>query len=247
MKNQLFLHMGPGGNPEVDKNWLKDQNIDFLQIPYALESDEDYMPVLIEWCRQEIQARLKAADNIEVIAHSFGAFLLNEQSQILLDQISKITFISPTFNFFRSLTQLFNFGLTHSPDSKLEAKLAHLKKNPQSDLFWDFFGEFIKIYPDYMRLYFYREDIYEKFKKSSEESSELHELSLIKGVNELVEGYNFFPFQVKKYSQAQLILGEYDPLIPKEDQTLLTTFFGHEQVRLFKCGHFPHLEMNLTF
>ena len=239
--------MGPGGHPEVDKSWLKDPSIEFLQIPYALESDEDYMPVLIEWCRQEIQARLKVADHVEVIAHSFGAFLLNEQSQTLLDQISKITFISPTFNFFRSLTQLFHFGLTHSPDSKLEAKLAHLKINPQSDLFWDFFGEFIQIYPEYMKLYFYREDIYEKFKKISEQSSELHEYSLIKGVNELVEDYNVYPFQLKKYPQAQLVLGEYDPLIPKEDQTLLATFFSGEQVRILKCGHFAHLEMNLTF
>ncbi len=239
--------MGPGGHPEVDKSWLKDPSIEFLQIPYALESDEDYMPVLIEWCRQEIQARLKASDNVEVIAHSFGSFLLNEQSQTLLDQISKITFISPTFNFFRSLTQLFNFGLAHSPDSKLRAKLAHLKMNPQSDLFWDFFGEFIQIYPEYMKLYFYREDIYEKFKKISEQSSELHEYSLIKGVNELVEDYNVYPFQLKKYPQAQLVLGEYDPLVPKEDQTLLATFFSDEQVRILECGHFAHLEMNLTF
>ncbi len=250
--HRIFLHIGPGGHPQVDEKLLGHNLFDFWQQPFY-EGDGRYLPFLIEETKKKIEYELEKNECVEVIAHSFGAFLLNQQPQRLIKEIKHVSFIAPTFNFFHSLTNLFDYGLKLHGKTALENQLRSLKMNPCSQDFWSFFREFTKFYPDYLKLYFYKGDTYERYRKIADELPDFNETSLINGITELVDEFNIQPPIIKEYNHVTLYLGKSDPLIPMEDQTFLQSYFlsrdygSNANIHYLEAGHFPHLETSINF
>ncbi len=242
---KLFIHFGPGGHPEVDRHFLNDQNITFLQQPYYSGSGE-YLNTVIEDTRCKVEQALEGGGEVEIVAHSFGAFLVNQLPQELIDRLYRVHFIAPTFNFFHSLTNLFQYGVGHDA-ALLEADLNDLIKNPSPELFWGFFGKFVEVYPEYLSLYFHDQEKFKAYLEVAKDFPELEESSLVTAVNELITQFNIFPPVFKAYSNVSFYLGKFDPLVPEADRKLLDQTFGAEKIKLFDTGHFPHIEGRVTF
>lgn len=242
---KLFLHFGPGAHPQIDKYFINNDSVTYLQQPYYTGEGE-YLPRVIEDTRIHLEKAIQAEEELAVIAHSFGAFLLNQLPQEIINQIDHVTFIAPSFNFFHSLTNLIRYAVKHKA-SALKDDFEKLLKVQSPDLFWSVFGEFAKIYPDYLALYFYHSENFEKYGEVATKFPAIDEASLVQGVNEAITHYNTWPPQLKKYQNVRLYLGKYDPLISEFDQNFLKEYFGKDNMILVDSGHFPHIEEQITF
>ncbi len=64
------------------------------------------------------------------------------------------------------------------------------------------------------------------------------------GIKELIDTYANQEI-LPKYDNTKVILGKYDPLVPKADQDLISSIFEHTEI--VDAGHFPHLEKRIIF
>ena len=255
MQREIFFHFGPGAHAEVEMNWPLPRPIEFWQQPYVKEGQSHYIVELVSAGNEYLKEQINQGHEIILYAHSFGAFLVNELPQDTLDQIKEVHFIAPTFNFFHSLSNLFEFAVDCEPSSyfisspsseeteksQLRNWVDTLKKEPTVDHFWATFNALLGIYPEYLKLYFESSQDYEKYKGLADKAAPMDEKSLIQAVNELVQSYNK-ELKLKNYKKVTFHIGLKDPLISKRDRLQLEEIVGKQNIVSYDVGHFPHLE-----
>jgi predicted alpha/beta hydrolase family esterase len=239
--NKIFFHFGPGGNPEADKEVLKIKSLDFWTQPQYLGRDE-YVPYLLKKASERV---LSYEKKVELIAHSFGAFIVNNLSSEARSKVSKVSYLAPTFDIFTSITNMINYVLKRNNDSSCTEHFKRLKNEPTSKGFWLLFSGFSSKYPDYLKHYFSTQEFYEKYLSISSKYEGLDEETLIKAVSELIDNYRSNSIQ-KIYPNSKVYLGSNDPLVPESLQRDIIGAFGKDNVSILNTGHFPHFETNLS-
>ncbi len=246
---RIFFHFGPGAHPEVEKMWISEkrsEKIDFWQQPFYDGKKDDYIPFLIKQAELKVLKELEAGHEVELIGHSFGAFLINELPQEVLDRVSKVIFLAPTFNFFESISSLIKFGIEKHGETQLEVDFAELQNNPTGDKLLGLFSQFVEFFPDYLKLYFHRSEDFIKYIQYASVCPLPDGPSQMKGVLELVDDYNN-ELHLKNYHKVTVYLGVFDPLIPESKRKELEKNFGAGSIIELQVGHFPHLETDIIF
>ena len=248
---KIFFHFGPGGNPEVDRELLSQRSkgsigIDFWQQP-LYDGSGDYIPNLIKRAQKKVEQELESGHQVELIGHSFGCFIINQLPQELLDQVTKVTYLAPTFNFFESLMSMMLYGINRHGETGLKPLWDEVKADPSGESFFGLFDAFLQFYPNFLSLYFKEEKSFTKFVNVAKDCSPVDEATQVKAAFELIENYNSPKLDLKRVKHLRLYLGEQDPLIPKSRQKDLEELVGAKNTIYLETGHFPHLETDITF
>lgn len=233
MVNKIFLHFGPGANASIEKEVLSDPKTHYWTQPKV--SSSTYIEDLLASTSHEIK-KIAANSNgkVEIVAHSFGVFLAQNLDEHTRSLVSKAVYLTPTFDFRRSITNMMSF-------------VANDPKYKEIESFDDFMGAFVSFssnYPNYFSHYFHREEDFQKYIQLAQKYEPTHEPSLMAGIKELIDEYAGQEI-IPKYDQTKVILGKFDPLIPKEDQDIISAIF--ENTEIVDTGHFPHLEKRIIF
>ena len=94
---KLFFNHGPASNPEIEKQMMEKSEWIFYHQPQWKEG-QNYLSQL-ESHVNEFFKRYED-QNIEIIAHSFGALIIQILPEASLKKAKKITYLSPTLDFF---------------------------------------------------------------------------------------------------------------------------------------------------
>lgn len=231
--NKIFLHFGPGANASIEKEFLADPTTHYWNQPKV--SSPNYIEDLLRDTSEEIKKLASdSKGKIEIIAHSFGVFLAQNLDEKTRSLVSKAVYLAPTFDFRRSITNMMSFVANDSS----------IKNINSFEEFLSAFVSFSTNHPDYFKYYFHQEENFQKYIKLAQKYESTHEASLMAGIKELMNTYANQAIS-PKYDNTKVILGKYDPLVPKADQDLISSVFEHTEI--VDAGHFPHLEKRIIF
>ena len=181
--------------------------------------------------------------NIEVVAHSLGALIIQMLPEVSLKKVKKITYLSPTLDFFESITTMMKFVLEKNADSRAEEMLKRwpiIVKERSTESFFPYFQEFVTLEPNYFQYYFSKPEVFKLFIEHSKTAAPVHEPTLYKAVAELI---NSTTPEFILHENTTLIIGKHDILfepsmIKKAKQAVCAQSFYE-----LDAAHFPHLEI----
>ncbi len=247
-RNKLFLHFGPGGNPLIDKEIISDDSVHFWHQP-GYNNHESYISFLIKSTEDEIKRMHEACgEQVDLIAHSFGAFIAMNLNQSTKQLIKKYTFIAPTFSFQDAIVNLVSRVSSHESQYNILETVDNFKNDQTPEKFWEMFQAFSTKYPDYLKFYWSLEENYSKYLTLCTKYPELDESTLVRATNELILGHKKLLLDYDRIDSETLVyLGEFDPLVSEEQIKEIKFFFGDKAVQILATGHFPHLETKIIF
>jgi pimeloyl-ACP methyl ester carboxylesterase len=256
----LFVHGGPGLNSNSESNFLgpefdkADKKIDFWHEPSlirdkTLKTDLSYDL----WLNSLSKFIHKHSEEgpITVIAHSFGAFALNDLLPVVGSRISRLVLVAPVFNL-RTLDQnIANLALKILSDQGKTEALAYYR-NLQSFMPLEFDAQRYKILlgafeiSEVLPRYWHNQERAEGYNQFLIEDQWQVNFASFRSVRETIgknEITNHFNGPVS------IIYGRHDPVVKMEqDLTSIKKMYLNPEIIIMEhSGHYPHIEETVTF
>lgn len=253
----LFIHGGPGLNSNPEENILKDSflakghNIYFWNEPSPMRGHLSEVITYEDSCYSlESQIHTLAVnEKITVIAHSFGAFLLNDILPHVEKDLARIILVSPVTNITSLDLNLITEGMKATsniadkeflekylesmrPDDfydskRFEALKLATKDNIILGQYWNK-KEFIPAYYNYFSDF--------KFQFN------------IDSFNSIRKTCPKITITEKSLVTTSIIYGSHDPFISSKDQSLIQKFYNNSEVFLLEdSSHYGHIEESGEF
>ncbi|MCB9072051.1 MAG: alpha/beta hydrolase [Bdellovibrionaceae bacterium] len=251
----LFLHMGPGGNADVERSFFADRYsfVDFWNQPHVKEKDRGFK-YLTESVINKIESYYKIqGEPIHVVAHSFSGLLLNEVLRFLDESlISRITMIATGFYFEDSFICLLRKVVTQKDchvdlQGQITQFLSTQSRYSRSERFWQSVG-LIMQYPNFMPLYFSSTAEWEKVANFFMQAGPMELNTFTNVANDLLQTKKEPSISPYK-GPVEIYFGETDPLLDlNKNVEAWRQIYPQAQVHsLSSCGHFCHLEKESLF
>jgi pimeloyl-ACP methyl ester carboxylesterase len=190
---------------------------------------------------------LAQKEKINLIGHSFGGHLLRECLTNRPEKVNSVTLIStghdPITGFHRLLEKLLADNETpliaKEKVTELVLKYPNLNDAPLLELVQAIVQD-----PEFMRLYWPNFSEYLKFKTINELAPAFHFQTFIDVLNDFSRNASSIPTRIEWKGDAELILGENDPLIntDRTESYWKTCIQDLHVTKVPNSGHFPHLE-----
>lgn len=240
----IFIHWGPASNPDAEKIFLSPR----LKIKYIDQSGISNLDDLKSIHDKELKL-CRDFSNTSIIAHSFGASILRMLSIDLLNSFKSIFFIAPSFNFFKSCVNLFNFIAEMKSDNTLKSLVKEFEQGNDLNVFWKCFTLINESYPDYFSYYWCKKSSFETYLGRINDIRKMNSDDLVTILEELHSFKLESEFRfLKKLKNCKYLIGDNDPFFDKKSIDSLKELGPTHKVRLLKqTGHFPHFENDLKY
>ena len=247
----IFLHMGPGSNAQVESLLLRDlyPNTLFWDQP-AQHTSEDAFKNLVLAAQKEITT-LAARNNgpIKVIGHSFGGHILHQLTLLCPEHIASCTLFSTGYDIVEGFYNLLKIiGQSSETTQDLKNRIQeHLVINPTPTVqnFWSCIS-LVAQDPAFFRFYWPQPAQFEKYVKLASSTPPMDMLTFQNVINDFLT--NFYSPKIPTKSSwtnpVQIIFGNKDPLLNLEHEvSIWKKIFPQAQIKVQEnSGHFTHLE-----
>lgn len=233
--NFLFIHGGPGLNSNPERNLFKNSFSEGDKIYFW---DEPKNATYEISCEDLAKTILSFSEELTVIAHSFGAFILNEVLPLIEHKLCKIILLSPV----SSLPDL---------DRKLIQSVADSSENLK--IFLNSFDESVSFSetrynhlliaagsPDLAPQYWHKKHLMSGYFQYMQGDQYQFDLGNFKSIRETCA-------EIKIHNETEvpteIIYGLHDPFINYEDKNFIGQFYRNSTIHLFtESAHYAHIE-----
>lgn len=234
MKPSLFIHFGPGGHCELEKQWLAPNLTQWLDLSSSNDSFATFADFTHFYQKHMSQ---QTATPWTVYAHSFGADVAFHLMQSFPNLIGELHLISPLWDLKRAIIQLskrLQHGFNKTPDNTVRP-YAYTDEE-----FWQHV-QMSSQHPDYFMSLWKSPQAWNTFQSLANKLPPIRTDLWAKFI--MANYQQPIPWStLENREKVKVYLGDHDPYLTPLDWQLWINLLSPSQVITVASGHFPHLE-----